>query len=299
MTLPGVSAADDGRPDLALRTALSAWRSRPGRRAAALVSVALVDARVFVPVVAAATGLRDGPHGLRAEEGAEMSLVTLVGVSGATAVAAFTDAAAMAAWRSDVRPVAVPGPVAGATAVSEGHAALVLDVAGPAFVVDGIALDALARGEVPAGAGAARAADPATLEVVRPPGDRAVLERLAEAVAPALPGEAWLVGLRSTAQVDRADGDAPADGPTGAGGPTDAARDAPAGLALGLAGAAQPGRLEVVGAAVAARLPRDAPPLDLVPLQGHLLAQARRHGIAVDPVDPVDGGPGTISSRGS
>ena len=327
--LPGVSDADDGRADQALRTALSGWWGRPDPRAAVVVTVALVDARVFVPVVAAATGLRDGPHGLRAEAGTEMSLVTLVGASGATAVAAFTDAAAMAAWRTDVRPVAVPGPVACATALSEGHAALVLDVAGPAFVVDGVALDALARGEVPAGAGAARAADPAALEVVRPPGDRAVLERLAEAVAPALDGEAWLVGLRSRASVGRADADGRADGrpadgrpadgrpadgrpfdgrhaeddgpavvdaPAEDDGPADAgSRDVPPALALGLGGTSRPGRLEAVGTAVAARLPRDAPPLDLLPLHGHLLAQARAHGLLVTAGDSagtgVSGGP--------
>jgi hypothetical protein len=59
----------------------------------------------------------------------------------------FTSLATLAAWRPDARPVPVDGPRAALSAVAEGAAVLVVDVAGPhRFQVSGGALDALAQG---------------------------------------------------------------------------------------------------------------------------------------------------------
>ena len=60
---------------------------------------------------------------------------------------AFTGLDTLAAWRADARPVPVSASVAARSAIQEGAAALVLDVAGPTtYAVEGDVLDALARG---------------------------------------------------------------------------------------------------------------------------------------------------------
>lgn len=145
--------SDTGEADPALLAALSSWQASPDEAGCAAVLAAVGSARVLVPVTAElpTPGSRPGPGaGMPVEKGAEkvmdLSLVTLVGNDGRIALPAFTSVAAMTAWRPDTRPVAVDGSVACAAAVAEGHSAVVFDVAGAAFVLEGDALLALAVG---------------------------------------------------------------------------------------------------------------------------------------------------------
>jgi hypothetical protein len=65
------------------------------------------------------------------EKSAEMSVPVLVDAAGARALPAFTGTAGLLAWRSDARPVPMPGARVVAGAVDEGYDAVVVDVAGP------------------------------------------------------------------------------------------------------------------------------------------------------------------------
>ncbi|GAA4804849.1 SseB family protein [Nocardioides caeni] len=136
---------DDGSADAALRTALEAWGSGAGSRPAVLA--ALVDARLLVPVVAVLGEVEVGDDGLARDKTSDMAAVLLAGADGRMALVAFTDLPALAAWDPTARPVPVAAPLAAATAVQEGAAALVLDVAGPhRFVLDGDDLHRFAAG---------------------------------------------------------------------------------------------------------------------------------------------------------
>lgn len=102
---------------------------------AAAVRTALLTVRLLVPVVA--TG--------EESSAAEMAVPGLVGADGRRALPVFSGVAALCAWRTAARPVAMPGAQAVAAAQDEGYDALVLDVAGPvAHVVDTADLAVLA-----------------------------------------------------------------------------------------------------------------------------------------------------------
>ncbi|MDQ6649714.1 MAG: SseB family protein [Actinomycetota bacterium] len=152
MSEPG---ADAGTADPMLLAALARWVDRPSAATGGGVHAAFLGARVLVPVVAELLASSEHERSaLAAEKETEMSLVTLVGADGRIALPVFTSVAAMGAWRADVRPVVILGAAACATALAEDHAAVVLDVAGAAFVVEGTALRRLAAGEAPAAAAA-------------------------------------------------------------------------------------------------------------------------------------------------
>jgi hypothetical protein len=124
---------DDGTADPRLAAALQAYDETAPARAEALA--ALAGARVFVAITATSTAEEITAGGLRAESSAEMALVSLVASDGARAVPAFLDAAAVAAWRADFRPVPVPGPALARAALDDGAAAVLVDPTGAAFVV--------------------------------------------------------------------------------------------------------------------------------------------------------------------
>jgi hypothetical protein len=86
------------------------------------IRTALLAARVLVPIVALGAESAD----------AEMAVPRLVGADGRHALPVFSSYDTLRAWRSDARPVPMPGAQAVAAAVGEGYAAVVLDVAGPA-----------------------------------------------------------------------------------------------------------------------------------------------------------------------
>lgn len=138
-------AGDDGAADPALRSALAAYADDPGREADVLL--ALAAARLLVPVVAVLGEVEVAAGGLAHDKTSDMATVLLTGQDGRQALLAFTGLDTLAAWRADARPVPVATSVAARSAIQEGAAALVLDVAGPTtYAVEGDVLEALARG---------------------------------------------------------------------------------------------------------------------------------------------------------
>ena len=109
--------------------------------------LALPAARVLVPVVAVLGEVEVDDRGLAHDKTSDMATALLTGQDGRQALLAFTGLDTLAAWRADARPVPVSASVAAQSAIQEGAAALVLDVAGPTtYAVEGDVLDALARG---------------------------------------------------------------------------------------------------------------------------------------------------------
>ncbi len=138
-------AGDDGTGDPALRAALAAYAGDPARQADVLL--ALPAARLLVPVVAMLGEVEVDDRGLSREKTSDMATALLTGHDGRQALLAFSGLDTLAAWRGDARPVPVTAALAARSAIQEGAAALVLDVAGPTtFAVEGDVLDALARG---------------------------------------------------------------------------------------------------------------------------------------------------------
>jgi hypothetical protein len=140
---PGFSG-DDGTADPTLAAALAAYAAGTG--GAADVHRALAGRRVMVGVVAVAQEVDEAG----VEKSTDMSVVTLRGSDGRTAMPAFTSLATLAAWYPQARPVPVEAERACLAAIAEGADLVVLDPAGPvAFPVEGPALRALAQGRVP------------------------------------------------------------------------------------------------------------------------------------------------------
>lgn len=138
-------AGDDGaaQPDLA--RALAAWDRDPAAYADALG--ALREARVLVPVVAVLGEVEIDEAGLTHDKSSDMATVLVQGADGRLALLAFSGTEALAAWSPDARPVPVTTAVAARSALLDGAAALVLDLAGPVrFVVEGEDLRGLAEG---------------------------------------------------------------------------------------------------------------------------------------------------------
>lgn len=135
-------ASDHGAADPGAAAALAAYAAGQGGEHAALT--ALAAARLLVPVVAVSTEPADDPA--RGDKASEMALPTLIGRDGRPAVLAFTCLDALARWRADARPVAVPADRVW-QAGAEDASAVVIDVAGPVpLAVDGARLAALAGG---------------------------------------------------------------------------------------------------------------------------------------------------------
>jgi hypothetical protein len=133
---------DDGAADPRLAAALASYDGSAPTRADVLATLA--EARVFVAITATSTAEETTSHGLRAESSAEMALISLVASDGERAVPAFLDTAALAGWRSDVRPVPVPVPALARAALDDGAVALLVDPAGARFVVRRAELTAMA-----------------------------------------------------------------------------------------------------------------------------------------------------------
>jgi hypothetical protein len=162
-------AGDDGADDPALRAALTAYAADATRGVEVLL--ALQDARLLVPVVAVRGEVGVDAAGpapdmtsemavssgvempvssgveMPVSSGVEMGTALLTGRDGRQALLAFTGLETLAAWRADARPVPVTAALAARSALQEGAAALVVDLAGPTtYVVEGEVLEGLARG---------------------------------------------------------------------------------------------------------------------------------------------------------
>jgi len=138
-------AGDDGAGDPMLRAALASYAVDPGRHVDVLL--ALQASRLLVPVVALVGEVEVDADGPGQEKTSDMATALLTGQDGRQALLAFSGLDTLAAWRADARPVPVTAMLAARSAIQEGAAALVLDVAGPTtYAVEGDVLEALARG---------------------------------------------------------------------------------------------------------------------------------------------------------
>ncbi|WP_028636713.1 SseB family protein [Nocardioides sp. URHA0032] len=145
-------AGDDGAAPAALTAALTAWAA--GRSSYAEALAALAAERVLVPVVAVLGEVEHDEAGLAHDKSSDMATVLLRGADGRLALLAFTGTEALAAWNPQGRPVPVATTLAARSAVQDGAAALVVDVAGPVrFVVEGEDLERIADGWALARAG--------------------------------------------------------------------------------------------------------------------------------------------------
>jgi hypothetical protein len=138
-------AGDDGSAHPDLTAALAAFASDPERHLD--VFLALQDSRLLVPVVALLGEVGVDEAGLEHDKTSDMATALLTGKDGRQALLAFTSLESLAAWRGDARPVPVAAPLAARSALQEGAAALLVDVAGPTpYAVEGDLLAGLARG---------------------------------------------------------------------------------------------------------------------------------------------------------
>jgi hypothetical protein len=138
-------AGDDGTADPRVRSALAVLAEEPATYGVALL--ALQDARLLVPVVAILGEVEVDEHGLAHDKTSDMAAVLMTGADGRRALLAFTGSDSLAAWDAGARPVPVPARLAAQSAVQDGAAALVVDIAGPATaVVEGDDLTRLAAG---------------------------------------------------------------------------------------------------------------------------------------------------------
>jgi hypothetical protein len=138
-------AGDDGSAPAALTAALAAWRAGTASYAEALA--ALQAARLLVPVVAVLGEVEVDEHGLAHDKTSDMATVLLQGADGRLALLAFTGSEALRAWNPAGRPVPARCDLVARSALQDGAAAVVVDVAGPVrFVVEGDDLRRLAAG---------------------------------------------------------------------------------------------------------------------------------------------------------
>jgi hypothetical protein len=138
-------AGDDGSAPAALAAALADWAA--GRAAYAEALAVLARSRLLVPVVAVLGEVEYDDRGLAHDKTSDMATVLLQGADGRLALLAFTGTTALQAWNPEGRPVPVATALAARSAIQDGAAALVVDVAGPVrFVVEGEDLRRVADG---------------------------------------------------------------------------------------------------------------------------------------------------------
>ena len=160
-------AGDTGEVPAAVAAALAAYAVDP-RGAYVQVLAALQDARLLVPVVALLGEVEHDEAGLAHDKTSDMAAVLLQGADGRLALLAFTGTASLAAWNPEARPVPVPARVAAQSALQDGAAALVVDVAGPAtLVVEGRGPPGPRRGLAPRARGGADGLDSARGGMIR------------------------------------------------------------------------------------------------------------------------------------
>lgn len=138
-------AGDTGAADPSVTAALAAYAADDGQYAGVLA--ALATSRLLVPVVAVLGEAEADRAGLVRDKSSDMATVLLTGADGRQALLAFTATATLTRWDPQARPVPVSTAVACRSAVQEGAAALLVDVAGPVtVVVEGDDLARLAAG---------------------------------------------------------------------------------------------------------------------------------------------------------
>jgi hypothetical protein len=139
---------DDGSADERLLGELEAWRR--GEASYQQVLLALIGARLLVPVVAMLGEVEYDDAGLARDKSSDMAAVMLTGADGRNALLGFTDTERMAGWDPQARPVPVAAVLAAATAVQQGADALLVNVGTDlSFVVEGADLRWVAAGWTP------------------------------------------------------------------------------------------------------------------------------------------------------
>ena len=138
-------AGDDGEVAPAVEAALRHMGESSGLPYG-LVN-ALLDARVFVPVVAVLDEDETNAAGQRVDKASHMASVSMQSADGRSGLLAFTSLHSLATWDSEARPVPVTARDAAAAAISDGHEALVLDIASSTRIaLQSAGLRALAQG---------------------------------------------------------------------------------------------------------------------------------------------------------
>jgi hypothetical protein len=138
---------DDGQASARTRARLAEVVGSANPAAYLSAIVALCEDRVLVPVVATATRVGTTVGGLTSDKEAEMSVVMLQAADGRRAMLAFTGLDSLQSWESGARPVPITIDRAAQTALAEGVAAILIDVAGPyPLALDGEVLNQLAAG---------------------------------------------------------------------------------------------------------------------------------------------------------
>lgn len=136
---------DTGAAPPLLARALAAFDADPDRYVDVLA--ALGGSRLLVPVVAVLGEVEVDDAGLARDKTSDMATVLIEGADGRLALLAFSSTDSLARWNPEGRPVPVDTLTAARSALQEGAAALLLDVAGPTtVVVEGDDLRALASG---------------------------------------------------------------------------------------------------------------------------------------------------------
>ncbi len=125
-------AGDTGEADPALRDALTAVAAEPldPRRHRAVVE-ALVEVRLYAPVLPSVLTQSVDEQGLIHDNSSEMAMVRLRSGDGREATPAFTDIPTLTAWHQDARPVPIEAERLGAAAVEEGAQLIVVDPGTP------------------------------------------------------------------------------------------------------------------------------------------------------------------------
>lgn len=137
-------AGDQGDADVQARAALAQAAAAGTQQAYLDAVVALGEARLLLPVMAAGD---DGHTGPNPERRAEFSAVLVENAAGAKALLAFTGLDSLHAWNRTARPVPCTLDELAATVHEAGAEALLVDGAGPEpFVLAEDVLDALSQG---------------------------------------------------------------------------------------------------------------------------------------------------------
>ena len=132
-------AADDGAADAYVRTLLAAWQDGSANPVAVVRH--LRSARLLAAVVAVLDGLDEAGG----DKDSHMAAVSVMNGNGQKGMLAFTGTDSLAAWNAEGRPVPALGRDLARSAIDDGAAALVVDLAGPhQVVIAGALLDALA-----------------------------------------------------------------------------------------------------------------------------------------------------------
>ena len=139
-------ADDDGSAPPALAAALARFRARQADEADVVDAVR--GSRLLIPLVATEGESGRGVDGLEADRSAELSIVTVAGPDGRTAMPVFTSVDAMRAWNPTARPIPADAVRVALAAASEQTDLVVLDATSETeFVLRRPALWAIAQSQ--------------------------------------------------------------------------------------------------------------------------------------------------------